>query len=63
MRLNAEPKFWTQTRTSRRRTNEGFYQDFYQQDFYQSSDEIKKYAMLTMGVLGVGSAYGLTRIL
>jgi hypothetical protein len=31
------------------------------EDYYQPSDEMKTYAMMTMGVLGVGSAYGLTR--
>ena len=31
-------------------------------DFYQPSDEMKRYAMMTMGILGVGGAYGLTRI-
>jgi uncharacterized protein YukE len=33
------------------------------EDYYQPSDEMKTYAMMTMGILGVGSAYGLTRIL
>ena len=32
------------------------------EDYYQPSDEMKTYPMMTMGVLGVGSAYGLTRI-
>ena len=32
------------------------------EDYYQPSDEMKRYAMLTMGILGVGGAYGLTRI-
>ncbi|CAB3995949.1 Hypothetical predicted protein [Paramuricea clavata] len=32
------------------------------EDYYQQSDEIKRYAMLTVGELGVGGAYGLTRI-
>ncbi|CAB4018314.1 Hypothetical predicted protein [Paramuricea clavata] len=33
------------------------------EDYYQAYDGIKTYAMMTKGVLGVGSAYGLTRIL
>jgi hypothetical protein len=33
------------------------------EDYYQPSDEMKTYAMMTMGILGVGGAYGLTRIL
>ena len=33
------------------------------EDYYQPSEETKTYAMMTMGILGVGSAYGLTRIL
>ena len=32
------------------------------EDYYQPSDEMKRYAMMTMGILGVGGAYGLTRI-
>ncbi|CAB3992286.1 Hypothetical predicted protein [Paramuricea clavata] len=32
------------------------------EDYYQPSDEMKKYAVLTVGILGVGGAYGLTRI-
>ncbi|CAB4023215.1 Hypothetical predicted protein [Paramuricea clavata] len=31
-------------------------------DYYQPSDEMKRYAMMTMGILAVGGAYGLTRI-
>jgi soluble cytochrome b562 len=33
------------------------------EDYYQPSDEMKTYAMMTMGLIGIGSAYGLTRIL
>jgi hypothetical protein len=33
------------------------------EDYYQPSDEMKMYTIMTMGVLGVGSAYGLTPIL
>jgi hypothetical protein len=32
------------------------------EDYYQPSDEMKRYAMLTMGNLGIGGAYRLTRI-
>jgi hypothetical protein len=32
------------------------------EDHYQPSDEMKRYAVLTMGIMGVGGAYGLTRI-
>ena len=32
------------------------------EDYYQPSDEMKTYAMMTMGILGVDSAYRLTRI-
>jgi uncharacterized protein YukE len=32
------------------------------EDYYQPSVEMKTYAMMAMSVLGVGSAYGLTRI-
>ena len=32
------------------------------EDYYQPSDEMKRYAVLTVGILGVGGAYGLTRI-
>ena len=32
------------------------------EDYYQPSDEMKKYAVLTTGILGIGGAYGLTRI-
>jgi hypothetical protein len=32
------------------------------EDYYQQSDEMKTYAMMTMGILEVGSAYGLTQI-
>ncbi|CAB4026623.1 Hypothetical predicted protein [Paramuricea clavata] len=32
------------------------------EDYYQPLDEMKIYAVLTMGILGVGGAYGLTRI-
>ena len=33
------------------------------EDYYQPSDEMKTYAMMTIGILEVGSAYELTRIL
>jgi hypothetical protein len=32
------------------------------EDYYQPSDEMKRYAVLTVGILGVSGAYGLTRI-
>ena len=37
--------------------------NFKLEDYYQPSDEMKTYAMMTMGLIGIGSAYGLTRIL
>jgi hypothetical protein len=37
--------------------------NFKLEDYYQPSDEMKTYAMMTTGLIGIGSAYGLTRIL
>jgi hypothetical protein len=32
------------------------------EDYYQPLDEMKTYAMMTMGLVGIGGAYELTRI-
>ncbi|CAB4005765.1 Hypothetical predicted protein [Paramuricea clavata] len=32
------------------------------EDYYQPSDEMKKYEIITMSLLGVGGAYGITRL-